>query len=120
MLALVCLLPKKWARSHPGELSTEEADFLRCGLSRRNQQIRRRWYSMGIRLLGLSVVVGMGWIYFDLEARKKRAVEESEKYVQHAQVISRSDDPIKDAQELRDLSVALRYHSQRQSRAAHL
>jgi hypothetical protein len=100
---------EEWARSHPGELSTEEADFLRCGLSRRDQQIRRRWYSMGLRLLGLSVVAGMGWIYFDLEARKKRAVEESQKYVQHAQVISRSDDPIKDAQELRDLSVALRY-----------
>jgi hypothetical protein len=81
------VVAKEWEASHPGQLSSDEAEFLRCGLKQRNQQKRRRWYSTGLPLLGVFAVLGFGLKYFDLEAGKKRAVERSQKYVQHAQIL---------------------------------
>jgi energy-coupling factor transporter ATP-binding protein EcfA2 len=70
---------------------------------------RERWYAFGLILLGVFVVLGIGWKYFDLAAAKKRAVERSDKFLKGAQDISKSADPIKDAKELWNLAVALHY-----------
>jgi WD40 repeat protein/energy-coupling factor transporter ATP-binding protein EcfA2 len=77
----------------------------------REKKLRKRErYAIGLFLLGLFLVVGIGWKYYqDLTEAKKRSAERSDKFLERAQGINRSTDPIKDAKELWNLSVALHY-----------
>lgn len=81
---------------------------------------RERCYAIGLILLGVIAVLGIGWKYVDLAAAKKRAVERSDRFLKGAEEISQSADPIKDAKELWNLSVALHYdiHNTKAARRA--
>ena len=77
----------------------------------REKKLRKRErYATGLFVLGLFLVVGIGWKYYqDLSEAKKSTAERSHKFLERAQEINRSTDPIKDAKELWNLSVALHY-----------
>ena len=85
-------MAEEWAASHPGELSIDEAEFLRCSREAQKQRQademravqeraradrerklrkRERWYTVGLILLGVFAVLGFGWKYFDLAAAKQ-------------------------------------------------
>ena len=82
---------------------------------------KRERYVIGLFALGLFLVVGIGWKYYrDLAEAKKSATERSHKFLERAQEVNRSTDPIRDAKELWNLSVALHYdiHNDQAARRA--
>jgi hypothetical protein len=77
----------------------------------REKKLRKRErYATGLFVLGLFLIAAIGWKYYqDLSEAKKSTEERSHKFLERAQEINRSTDPIRDAKELWNLSVALRY-----------